>query len=152
MYNINEIESNDWVYVDTETNVMYWYSEHIQAGGLSVMLNADGSPKTYDAETSKYKVTEIESNDRVYVDTETNVMYWYSGHIQAGGLSVMLNADGSPKTYDAETSKYKVTEIESNDRVYVDTETNVMYWYSGHIQAGGLSVMLNENRTPKLAN
>ena len=100
MYNITEIKSNNWVYVDTETNVMYWYSGHGYGGGLSPMLNADGTPKIYDAETSKYNVTEIKSNNWVYVDTETNVMYWYSGHGYGGGLSLMLNADGTPKTYD----------------------------------------------------
>ncbi len=150
MYNITEIKSNNWVYVDTETNVMYWYSGHGYGGGLSPMLNADGTPKIYDAETSKYNVTEIKSNNWVYVDTETNVMYWYSGHGYGGGLSLMLNADGTPKIYDAETSKYNVTEIKSNNWVYVDTETNVMYWYSGHGYGGGLSLMLNADGTPKI--
>ncbi len=45
MYNINEIESNDWVYVDTETNVMYWYDGHGYGGVLTLMLNIDGRPK-----------------------------------------------------------------------------------------------------------
>ena len=66
--------------------------------------------RTYD---SMYDITEIKSNSWVYVDTETNVMYWYSGHGYGGGLSIMLNADGSPKLYDKETSKYDVTEIKS---------------------------------------
>ena len=97
MYNITEIKSNNWVYVDTETNVMYWYSGHGYGGGLSLMLNADGMPKIYDAETSKYNVTEIKSNNWVYVDTETDVMYWYSGHGYGGGLDVMIDEVGNPK-------------------------------------------------------
>ena len=104
--------------------------------------------RTYD---SMYDITEIKSNSWVYVDTETNVMYWYSGHSYGGGLSIMLNADGSPKLYDKETSKYDVTEIKSNNWVYVDTETNVMYWYSGHGYGGGLSPMLDQSGTSKIA-
>ena len=45
MYNITEIKSNNWVYVDTETNVMYWYSGHGYGGGLDVMIDEIGNPK-----------------------------------------------------------------------------------------------------------
>ena len=39
------------------------------------------------------------SNTKIFVDSETNVMYtWYKSGYGAG-MSIMLNADGSPKTY-----------------------------------------------------
>ena len=151
VYNITEISSSARIYVDTETNVMYWYDSHGYGGGLTVMLNADGTPKLYNSETSKYDATEISSSARIYVDTETNVMYWYDSHGYGGGLTVMFNADGTPKLYNSETSKYDATEISSSARIYVDTETNVTYWYDSHGYGGGLMVMLNADGTPKLA-
>ena len=63
------------------------------------MLNADGSPKVYDKTTSKYTDTRDISDTRIFVDSETNVMYtWYKSGYGAG-MSVMLNADGSSKLY-----------------------------------------------------
>lgn len=49
-------------------------------------------------------------------------------------------------------SMYSITEIGSSERIYIDTETNVMYWYDGHGYGGGLTLMLNADKTPKLAN
>lgn len=51
-----------------------------------------------------------------------------------------------------DNSMYNITEIQSNNLFYVDTETNVMYWYSAHGYAGGLDIMIDENGNPKLAN
>ena len=87
------------IFVDSETNVMYtWYKSGYGAG-MSIMLNADGSPKLYDQSTSKYTDTIDISKTRIFVDSETNVMYtWYKSGYGAG-MSIMLNADGSPKAY-----------------------------------------------------
>lgn len=150
IYDVTEITSRNWVYVDTETNVMYWYVGHGYGGGLSIMLEPDGSPKLYDKATSMYDVTEITSRNWVYVDSETNVMYWYVGHGYGGGLSIMFEADGSPKLYDEKTSIYDVTEITSRNWVYVDIESKVMYWYVGHGYGGGLDIMLEADGSPKL--
>lgn len=49
-------------------------------------------------------------------------------------------------------SMYRIVEIKSNNWVYVDSETNVMYWYTGHGYGGGLSIMFDENSNSKLAN
>lgn len=149
MYDVTFISSSNWVYVDSETNVMYWYVGHSYGGGLTIMLEPDGSPKLYDEATSMYDVTFISSSNWVYVDSETNVMYWYVGHGYGGGLSIMYEADGSPKLYDKENSIYDVTEISSNNWVYVDTESRVMYWYVGHGYGGGLDIMLKADGSPK---
>lgn len=150
MYDVTFIDSRNWVYVDSETNVMYWYVGHGYGGGLTIMLEPDGSPKLYDEATSIYDVTFIDSKNWVYVDSETKVMYWYVGHGYGGGLSIMLEADGSPKLYDEANSIYDVTEIASRNWVYVDIESRVMYWYVGHGYGGGLDIMLESDGFPKL--
>ena len=149
MYDLTELSSRNWVYVDPENNVMYCYIGHGYGGGLTAMLNKDATPKLYN-ENSMYDVTEISNRNWVYVDSETKVMYWYVGHGYGGGLTIMLELDGSPKLYDASTSMYDVTEINSRNWVYVDSETKVMYWYVGHGYGGGLSIMLEADGSPKL--
>ena len=44
-----------------------------------------------------YDIAEINSNERIYVDSETNVMYLFNIHNYGGGLTLMVNADGTPK-------------------------------------------------------
>ena len=87
------------IFVDYETNVMYtWYKSGYGAG-MSVMLNADGTPKLYDETTSKYTNVYDITYTTIFVDYETNVMYtWYKSGYGAG-MSVMLNADGLPKLH-----------------------------------------------------
>lgn len=41
-------------------------------------------------------------NYRIYVDTHTNVMYWEKDDAYGTGLTVMLNADGTPRLYNGE--------------------------------------------------
>lgn len=149
-YNPIEINSNNLIYVDVETRVMYFYLELEHGSGLSVMLNPDGSPKLYNNQTSIYKVSELSFASLIYVDTETNVMYLYATNESGSGLSVMLNPDGSPKLYDRETSNFNVTEVTSNNWFYVDTDTNVMYWYSRRGGGGGFSLMFNQDGSPKI--
>lgn len=150
MYDLTELSSRNWVYVDPENNVMYCYIGHGYGGGLTAMLNKDATPKLYN-ENSMYDVTEISNRNWVYVDSETKVMYWYVGHGYGGGLTIMLEPDGSPKLYDASTSMYDVTEINSRNWVYVDSETKVMYWYVGHGYGGGFATMLDRNGSSKVA-
>ena len=113
------------------------------------MLNADGSPKVYDSSTSKYSNINDISNTKIFVDPETNVMYtWYKSGYGAG-MSIMLNADGSPKVYDSSTSKYSNINDISNTKIFVDPETNVMYtWYKSGYGAG-MSVMLDADGSAK---
>lgn len=46
---------------------------------------------------SMYDIAEINSNERIYVDSETNVMYLFNIHNYGDGLTLMVNADGTPK-------------------------------------------------------
>lgn len=46
---------NDTIYVDKDTKVMYWWHEGTKKGGLTAMYNADGTPKLYDGDLSKYE-------------------------------------------------------------------------------------------------
>lgn len=39
---------------------------------------------------------------RIYADKDTGVMYLYMGNGNGGGLTVMLNADGTPKIWQGE--------------------------------------------------
>ena len=100
-YEISETErtyniSTEDIYVDAETGVMYLWQTGYYKGGLSVMLNADGTPKVYQ-DTNTYENIHNISSEDIYVDAETGVMYlWQTGYYK-GGLSVMLNADGTPK-------------------------------------------------------
>ena len=150
IYSMPQISSGASIYVDTETLVMYWYCNHESGGGLSVMLNADGSPKLYNKDTSKYRVIPINNNNSIYVDPETNVMYFCLELESGSGLSVMLNSDGSPKLYDKQTSNYKAIELSFINLVYVDMETNVMYLCTTHELGGGLCAMFNADGSPKL--
>ncbi len=79
---------------------------------------------------------------------EINVMYWYYTSGRGGGLTPMLNADGTPKLYDETTSQYSVRKM--GGICFVDTETNVIYWYYRSGYGGGLTPILKENG-PKLA-
>ena len=156
-YEMPEIErvydiSYENIYVDAETGVMYLWQTADSKGGLTVMLNADGTPKIYNKDASTYENVYNISSENIYVDTETGVMYlWQAGHYQ-GGLTVMLNADGTPKIYNKDASTYENVYNISSESIYVDTETGVMYlWQAGHYQ-GGLTVMLNSDGTPKVYN
>lgn len=40
---------------DKDTKVMYWWHEGTEKGGLTAMYNADGTPKLYDGDLSKYE-------------------------------------------------------------------------------------------------
>ena len=92
--------SDTRIFVDSETNVMYTWYKSGYGGGMSIMLNADGTPKVYDKTTSKYTDTRDISDTRIFVDSETNVMYTWYKRGYGGGMSVMLNADGSSKLYE----------------------------------------------------
>lgn len=43
---------------------------------------------------------QIESRFKIIVDTETNVMYLMDGLGHQGGITVLLNADGTPMLWD----------------------------------------------------
>ena len=80
---------------------MYLFSKNGYGGGLTTMLNADGTPKL--SEGTEYDTTKISemggfgSYSEIYVDEETDVMYLFSKNGYGGGLTTMLNAE-NPKT------------------------------------------------------
>ena len=47
-------------------------------------------------------LVESELNYSIYADKDTGVMYLYIGSGRGGGLTVMLNADGTPKIWQGE--------------------------------------------------
>jgi hypothetical protein len=47
----------------------------------------------------------MDNSHKIYVDKETNVMYWYIYGGYHAGLTVMLNSDGTPMLYDFENNK-----------------------------------------------
>lgn len=53
-----------------------------------------------------FVLAEKQGFDEIYVDTETNVMYWFH-HVPGVGISmtVVLNEDGTPKLWDGELPK-----------------------------------------------
>ena len=113
------------------------------------MLNPDGSAKTYDKDTSIYKNICTISSETIYVDQENGVMYFWKTGLEKGGLSVMLNPDGSAKTYNKDTSIYKNICTISSGTIYVDQENGVMYFWKTSLEKGGLSVMLNPDGSAK---
>ena len=85
-------------FVDYDENVMYAWYKNGYGAGMSVMLKANGLPKLY---TSSTKYTKIDNilKSRLFVDYEEYVMYaWYKNGYGAG-MSVMLDADGTAKTF-----------------------------------------------------
>lgn len=134
------------ILVDSENGVMYLMYE----GGMSVMLNADGTPKLYDESTSIYTHIVLDIRGawmpKILVDSESKVMYILYNE----GMSNMLNADGTPKLYDRDTSIHSSTWSLSDARTLVDWETNVIYrWYKSG-DGAGIAFMLNVDGSPKL--
>ena len=46
--------------------------------------------------------TEDGTSYRIFIDKETKVMYLFMKNGYGGGLTIMLNPDGSPKLYQGE--------------------------------------------------
>lgn len=53
--------------------------------------------------------SDVESEDRassaLYVDKQTNVVYWFTKSGYAQTMTVLLNSDGTPVLYDFENNK-----------------------------------------------
>lgn len=142
IYNHIELEIREaWIpriVVDSESKVMYI----VHNEGMSNMLNADGTPKLYDRDTSIYSSTWSLSDAITLVDWETNVIYRWYRNGEGAGIAFMFNADGLPKLYDEGSTGWSI----SDSRILIDSETDVMYiWFQE-----GMSWMLNADGTPKL--
>ena len=106
------------IWVDRETNVQYLWLAYNYAGGLTVLVDAEGKPLLYGEKTSRRKgqvddrffklYTQgggFNANCQIWVDRETNVNYiwhtdgfWQVGSY-AGGLTVLLDGEGKPLLY-----------------------------------------------------
>lgn len=145
------------IYVDEETDVMYLFVKDENVGGLTMMLNVDGTPKLSNGTEYYMSISNLEKNgiSEIYVDEETNVMYLFTKSGSSSGLTTMLNEDGMPRQSD-ETS-YNTIKISNfgkyglHSEIYVDEETDVMYLFVKHGNSGGLTMMLNTDGTPKLS-
>lgn len=67
--------------------------------GCGVAFNADRGSlarKNIDVEDERIKTVYRSLYERIFFDTETNVMYLYEGLGYGGGMTVMLDKDGKP--------------------------------------------------------
>ena len=68
--------------------------------------------------------------------------------ILALAISLSGCSGGNYNTEYENTGRFRKVYAEFSDIIYVDSETNVMYfWHSGGY-SGGLTVMVNENKQP----
>lgn len=67
-------------------------------------------------------------------------------------VAILLLSGCGEKTGDEVTYADKFVEVEhrGNSAIYVDAETKVMYWEKAFATGVGLTVVLNEDGTPKL--
>lgn len=144
--------SSETIYVDKEEGTMYLYVSGVKKAGLSIMLEPDGTPKLFNSETNTYKNVYYISSETIYVDEQEGTMYLYVSGVKKAGLSVMLKADGKPKTYNKDTNTYKNVYSISSESIYVDELEGTMYLYVSGVKKGGLSVMLKADGMPKIYN
>lgn len=104
---IEGTSSNQYIFYDPETNVMYSHVTDINHYGMIEMHNSDGTPRLYDGISdvqtlvfiSKSKIEDAGMSQYVYFDPETLVMYVHYTDINDKSLSEMHNSDGSLRTY-----------------------------------------------------
>lgn len=74
----------------------------ILALAISLSGCSGGNSNTEYENTRRFRKVYDEFPDIIYVDSETNVMYfWHSGG-SSGGLTVMVNENGQPLTWKGE--------------------------------------------------
>lgn len=65
-------------------------------------INEETTPEKQTPE-KQFRIVEDYDIGRVIVDKETGVMYWLSmGYYNSGTLTILVNPDGTPKTYGVE--------------------------------------------------
>lgn len=68
---------------------------------LMIIFAFIGCTKTDNTETSdRFIVVYSDSGDKIFVDTKTNVLYFWHYGGYSGGLSVMLDENGKPLLWD----------------------------------------------------
>lgn len=83
----------------------------VNSSNLNAMVNTNCSVLQPGDRVGRFVIIEAEYIDDANVyqytmyDQETNVMYAYLGSRTDGGLTVILNSDGSPMLYDSESEE-----------------------------------------------
>ena len=73
---------------------------------LAISLSgcSGGSSNTEDENNRRFRKVYSEFSNTIYVDSETNVMYfWHCGYSR-GGLAVMVNENGQPLIWKGESN------------------------------------------------
>lgn len=66
--------------------------------------NSNAESNTEDENSERFRKVYSEYPNTIYVDSETNVMYfWHTGGY-SGGLTVMVNENGQPLIWKGETN------------------------------------------------
>ena len=105
-----KIEGSDLkqqTYYDPETMIMFVHYINCNDKGISVMHNADGTPRIYDGTSevkpliliSKEKIKDAGSTQYTFYDPETLVMYVRYTNMNCYGISEMPSPDGNLRTY-----------------------------------------------------
>lgn len=135
------------IFVDYEEMTMYTWYGNDEGAGMTCMSKKDSSPKIYKRDTSIYKNIRDLSETTIFVYEPTKVMFTWYREKDGGGLSIMLNSDGSPKVYDETTSKYTDVTYISDEMIYVDWKTKTMFFCYEEGGAGDIAIIPNPDGT-----
>ena len=105
--NTSGLESHSTIFVDEEERVMYLLYSIGSNSGLTMMLNAEGSPKL--SSNTEYRTISINSASEILVDDENGVMYFFGIRNGDSGLVAMYDRNGMPKL--EEDTQYNTTKI-----------------------------------------
>lgn len=105
--NIKDAGIKQYTYYDPETMIMFVHYNNCNDKGISVMHNADGTPRIYDGVSevkpliliSKEKIKDAGSTQYTFYDPETLVMYVRFTNVNCYGISEMPDTDGNFRTY-----------------------------------------------------
>lgn len=100
-----ERHSFDYYYailVDKETGVCYFEHDYTGLHGMTIMLNADGTFKTWKGEQIPFERHKLDHYYSILVDGETGVCYLEYMGPKMYNIAVMLNSDGTPRIWKEE--------------------------------------------------
>lgn len=73
---------------------------------LAISLSgcSGGKSNTEDENNGRFRKVYSEFSSTIYVDSETNVMYFWHHGVYSGGLTVMVNENGQPLIWKGESN------------------------------------------------
>ena len=73
---------------------------------LAISLSgcSGGNFNTEDENNGRFRKVYSEFSNSIYVDSETNVMYFWHHGVYSGGLTMMVNENGQPLIWKGETN------------------------------------------------